>query len=461
MFHRAELGLLDHPNIISMDLRQITLEYIRVLDACEGDSREEMSRYQASLLERLCRHARKTVPFYRERLDVLFDRQDRFSLERWDEVAILTRQEVIQNKEALTSTDVPESFGLAMNARTSGSTGEPVVALVTGTEALVSAAIVHRFHRWHGFDPTGYVASLVSRRIRRPNAKRSSEGKYWGYVYRTLDIAGRHVSLNAQSPIAEQVDWLEDMKPGYISSNPRIGLSLVNEYRRRGLSPSYTLNGFNMFGETRTVEIDDVIEDFFGVVPSSMYSAEELGNMAVECPQSRHYHVSEEINRLDIVDSLGRAVGLNVIGRVLVTPLYGYAMPRIRYEVGDEACPMPNCACGRPHATISRILGRTSNLFQRPDGDLYRPERGFITTARMHLGALAVQIAQINPRLIEVRYKSDPDRIVPPNEAQMTKEVIASVGYETDVRFVQVEGIPAKANGKREDFVREFKPVGE
>ncbi len=178
MLHRAELGPLDKPNIISMDLRQITLEYIRVLDACAGDSREEMSRYQASLLERLCRNARKSVPFYRERLDLLFDRQDRFSLKRWDEVAILTRQEVIQNKEALTSTNVPESFGLAMNARTSGSTGEPVVALVTGTEALVSAAIVHRSHRWHRFDPTGHVASLVARRIRRPYAKLSSEGKY-------------------------------------------------------------------------------------------------------------------------------------------------------------------------------------------------------------------------------------------------------------------------------------------
>ena len=114
MFHRAELGLLDKPNIISMDLRQITLEYIQVLDACERDSREEMSRYHASLLERLCRHARATVPFYRDRLNVLFDSQDRFLLERWDEVAILTRQDVIQNKEALTSTDVPESFGLTI-----------------------------------------------------------------------------------------------------------------------------------------------------------------------------------------------------------------------------------------------------------------------------------------------------------------------------------------------------------
>ena len=89
-----------------MSLAQITRDYIRVLENCEQDSQQEMRRYQISLLERLCRHARATVPYYKDRLDVLFSSNDEFNMDRWEEVPILTRQDLIEHQEALTSTAI-------------------------------------------------------------------------------------------------------------------------------------------------------------------------------------------------------------------------------------------------------------------------------------------------------------------------------------------------------------------
>ena len=58
--------------------------------------------YQRPLLERLLRHARVAVPFYRNgRLDILFDAHDAIRWDRWGDVPVLTRPEAQANAEAL------------------------------------------------------------------------------------------------------------------------------------------------------------------------------------------------------------------------------------------------------------------------------------------------------------------------------------------------------------------------
>lgn len=160
-----------HDRFLLMSSREIADKFIRVLEACEQDSRQEMRRYQNASLERLCRHARKSVPFYEDRLSVLFNHQDEFSLDRWHEVPILTKRDVILHKEALFSTDISSNFGQLSEAHTSGSTGEPVQVLKTETELLVSGAMVDRFYKWHQFDPSRRLALLVSRPRKGENAK--------------------------------------------------------------------------------------------------------------------------------------------------------------------------------------------------------------------------------------------------------------------------------------------------
>lgn len=178
--------------------------------------------------------------------------------------------------------------------------------------------------------------------------------------------------------------------------------------------------------------------------------------MAVQCPISGNYHTSDEVNYLEIVAADNRPIDQGTPGRLLVTPFYGYAMPRIRYEIGDEAISMSHCPCGRPHNLISAIHGRISNLFHRPDGKKFRPERGLITRASEHLAALAVQIAQIEANVFEVRYKTDSRKNYQPDEKSMMHELFKSFGFHAQVRFKRVDSIPAKSRGKREDFICEY-----
>ena len=64
---------------------------------------DRMQAYQRGLLERLVRHARTQVPFYRDqgRLDPLFTPNDEIDWSRWTEIPVLTRAEAQRNEQAL------------------------------------------------------------------------------------------------------------------------------------------------------------------------------------------------------------------------------------------------------------------------------------------------------------------------------------------------------------------------
>jgi phenylacetate-CoA ligase len=59
-----------------------------------------------------------------------------------------------------------------------------------------------------------------------------------------------------------------------------------------------------------------------------------------------------------VLDQRGNPRGPGEVGRVVVTPLNNFAMPLIRYELGDTAEVGAPCACGRGLPVLTRILDR-------------------------------------------------------------------------------------------------------
>jgi phenylacetate-coenzyme A ligase PaaK-like adenylate-forming protein len=60
-------------------------------------------------------------------------------------------------------------------------------------------------------------------------------------------------------------------------------------------------------------------------------------------------------------------------GEVVLTNLHAYAMPFIRYRIGDIATRAHACRCGLPFGSIAEIRGRMIDYFPLPDGRLLHP----------------------------------------------------------------------------------------
>ena len=79
---------------------EMVLKFREVLKETERLGPDELWAYQQNLLEPLLLHARKHVPFYRERLDAVFN-GDEIEYSRWREIPILTRSEAQHNGKAV------------------------------------------------------------------------------------------------------------------------------------------------------------------------------------------------------------------------------------------------------------------------------------------------------------------------------------------------------------------------
>lgn len=435
-----------------MNHEEIMRGFCNVLDSCETRSRAELHAQHITMLERLCRHAWETTPFYKERLKPLFDADGAFRLEAWNDVPPLTRGELLEEFETLRSTDVPKNFGGLLIAETSGSTGQPVRTLWTDTQQIATQCVIRRFDQWNASKPDGLMVTISARPI--SSGPTEFEDEYWAPVYKALNQPGRHININAQLPTDHLWKRLEEIKPQHLKIRPQQLLAIANIYLSRNSRPSFELATLRVYGEPRSKSVDDVFAKVFGTRSLSNYSAEEVGHVALECPDCGRFHVVDEVTHVDVVDDANQPVGYGDIGRILTTSLYSYAMPLIRYELGDDVMlGKPDCHRSQS-VSLTEVTGRRADLFHHPDGGLFRPTAQVLTKTSYLLGAAAIQIVQREPKRFLVRYQTDD---VPGIDALKgaVLQIQAAFGFRADVSLERVTEIPAMANGKRKVFVSE------
>ena len=135
----------------------------------------------------------------------------------------------------------------------------------------------------------------------------------------------------------------------------------------------------------------------------------------------------------------------------MVTSLHNFAMPLIRYELGDYARAGGACACGRGLPVLERIVGRARNIAQDPTGRRFAPS--FYAPLWLEVAPFRqIQLVQHTPAGIEVRYVLDRD-LGPAEEAAMRERLRGSLGYPYEISFTRVDAISRNPGEKFEDFV--------
>jgi phenylacetate-CoA ligase len=115
------------------------------------------------------------------------------------------------------------------------------------------------------------------------------------------------------------------------------------------------------------------IEQVFGAPIFDRYGSREVSGVAAECELHTGLHVCLPIQHVEILRSDGSQATAGELGEVVVTSLVNYAMPLIRYRLGDLAAwAGEECTCGRTGPLLSEVAGRTRDLFVRKDGSYVR-----------------------------------------------------------------------------------------
>src|SRR5262249_4370793 len=129
----------------------------------------------------------------------------------------------------------------------------------------------------------------------------------------------------------------------------------------------------------------------------------EGGFIATTCPHCGRFHVEAEAIRVEVIGDDDRSVAPGGSGRVVITPLYNYAMPLIRYALTDIARTGADGSCVITLPVLEEVLGRERVPFIFRGNVAVRPAIHTGTFIRC-LGARRFQIAQVADDRCEVRF---------------------------------------------------------
>ena len=331
-----------------------------------------LAALQSRQLESLLRHAYQTVPYYKGILDAAaIDTSQPLTPERWAQIPLLTRQALQDHARNLLSHTVPSGHGKTYQKKTSGSTGKQIKVTDTDANRLFWQASTLRDHLWHQRDFSGRLVAIRSgRNADDPLSVKdhASWGPSTNQVYRT----GPSTVFYQRMPIDRQAEQLRSLDPAYLLMYPSNAVRLANYFRAHGLRLP-NLREVMTYGETVLPETREVCQNAWGVAVSDMYSCEEVGYIALQCPQADHYHCQSESVLVEVLDDEGRPCSPGQIGKVVLTSLHNFAMPLIRYQNQDYAEVGPPCPCGRGLPVIKRVLGRQRNMAKCTDGTQFWP----------------------------------------------------------------------------------------
>ena len=384
-------------------------------------------------------------PFFRTRLESAGWSPERpLDHALWQRLPVLERATVQAGKKHLIVATPPPAHGRPMEFSTTGSLGMPVQGLGNELTHLFNSTLVVRNHLWHRRDLAGKFAAI---RTKVTNGSYSQ----WGSIESAVFVTGPGVVLDIATDIERQLDWLCKEAPDYLLTHPSNLRRLMMLARERQVAlPS--LKEVATFGEMLPEGIRDLATAVWNVPLVDVYSSEEFGNIALQCPQyPENYHVQSENLMVEIVDECGKPCPSGRIGRVLVSTLHNFTMPLLRYAIGDYAEVGKPCLCGRGLPTLRRIVGRRRNMLFRPDGGCHWPSFPYedlkpigdfrqIQVVQHTRHELEVHLARTNSFSAEV-------------EARFSEKLCELLRGRFTIRYRYSEVISPSSGGKYEDFV--------
>ncbi len=166
-----------------------------------------------------------------------------------------------------------------------------------------------------------------------------------------------------------QVHLMQQFETSVVHILPSYAMRVVHYCRQNGVDPRRDLNlSVAMLGaEPHTENMRRRIEEELGCKVYNCYGLSEMcgPGVAIECPEQSGLHLREDHYLAEIIDPATlEPVEPGGQGELVLTTLNRHANPLLRYRTRDITALIEEpCPCGREMRRISRIVGRTDDMF--------------------------------------------------------------------------------------------------
>jgi len=326
-------------------------------------SAAQLEEFRTRQLKRIVWHAYVNVPYYRGAMNKLSVTPEAIrSLDDIQKLPLLSKFDLRKNIEYKMFSQ-NSNWKTIHKIVTSGSTGRPSIAYGEQTQLEIRAGSTLRGAEWAGW-------RIGDRQMRLWH---QTLGMSWTQSVREkIDarlLRRRFVPAfeMTEESLAGLIRSIESYKPvlidGYAES-----LNFVASYLRAGHQINHRPKGVISSAQMLTTQTRHEIETALATTVFDKYGAREFSGIAYECEAgSRHTMDESYVVELLKDESPVKPGGT---GEVIVTDLNNFAVPMLRYRIGDLAVQpkRATCTCGRSMSMIGKIEGRTQALVHCANG---------------------------------------------------------------------------------------------
>jgi phenylacetate-CoA ligase len=401
---------------------------------------ERLLEIQRQKLRKMLKHAYENVPYYRRLFDSVGVKPEEIkTIEDLTKIPITKKLELARLPlEEITArgTDLRK----CVKRTTSGSTGILLSVYFTKEDEVFCWTVWARAFLDLGQRPWHKLAYVQF--ASRPRT-----------LYERLGIYRKYF-LQAGGDPEDQVKRLAQIRPDIIRGyGMSIGLLARTTIEKgvSGITPRLVFTSGNITDSAMRM----LIETAFRAKAFDFYGAEEVGCIAWECPERAGYHINIDTLVVELVKD-GRAARPGEIGRVVCTGLHSFAMPIIRYELGDVCMATDKkCSCGRGLPLLSGIEGRLDDLFVSPGGRVFTSP-SLLVRIRHLQGIDQYRIIQETVR--DIRVLLVPRKGFSEDTLNEVRKIVEELmGNEYNLRIDVVDAIPADASGKFRTLISKVK----
>jgi len=424
------------------------LSTLRALRRHPHVAREEILAFQNKQLRRLVAHAYENVPYYRS----LFA-QNGLKPQDIQSVADLSAIPITAKKD-LQSLPVEEVVARGVDAsrlitrRTSGSSGEPFTIRRTWLEDRLLYQFRRRAVQDFGLRSTDRTANVVLVGPTSPPGNQLSLRVLQALdaIHQSLGLY-RQVRIDCLLPPQDMMLALRDFRPDVLSGFPGVLARLapiISDDDRLVIRPRFVVVG----AEVLTPLMRHQIAEAFSAPVFDCYGSHEFNLLAWECQETGEFHTCDDSLVVEVLKD-GRPVAVGERGEVVGTNLHSFAMPFIRYRLGDVVTKgSETCRCGRPFSTIRAIQGRMLDYFPLPGGRVIHPYEIVLTLmhdAASWIGQYQLTQEREDRLVLRVMPSATP---TPQKLALLEESVVALLGEGVGFQVILVPTIQLEPNGK-------------
>jgi len=410
----------DHPRLPA---------YVRELQRRQFDLPQVVAARQQEMLDRILKHAVETVPYY-SRIP---------HSANLAQFPVLTKTEVREHAKDLLSTSFLHRP--LTTKKTSGSTGVPLKVQIDEDGLAWKRACTIRADEWSGWRRGCRVAKAWG----NPDYRQSGiKGRLRNWLFdRAIHLDTLQMN---EADLKRFAHRLIRFRPRLIFGHAHSVYLLANFLRDHGYRvprPAGIITTAMILHDFQRRRIETV----FDCSVTNRYGCEEVSLIACECSEHSGLHVNVDSVLVEILDG-DKPAQPGKPGQVTVTDLTNFAMPLIRYRVGDVASwAKGSCSCGRAFPLLERIEGREADYVVTASGHMISGISLTENFATLVPGIAQLQIIQEDVSRFRFRIvrSAEFDGI---GERRLSELVRERFGASTQFTCDFVDAIPQEPSGK-------------